>query len=165
MRNGVLSFCLLYNRRVARPAFYGLSLLLISISISSCTKDKTGARYAALLQHKWMLKSTSDRFSIGSSYQSSWQTTPFPAGYYREFKSDGTWTTSTPGFSQTEPYQLHSDSIIYLLHPTTVMTMYAPPDTVFIRKLNDSLFVWYSRSAFTSPNYSRLDERIDTLIR
>jgi hypothetical protein len=153
------------NCRFMKKNVWGLLFVIASLTLGSCKKDNQNFRNASLLLHQWLLKSVSERFSITGSYQGTWETKQASAVNYREFKSDGTWTNTLPGFSTTEPYQLLDDSILVLMHPATTTRLDLPPDTAYIRQISDSLFVWYSRRSFTSPNYASLSERIDTLVR
>lgn len=143
------------------------SLLFIAIALFAvgCKKDKLKSKYASLLQHQWAIKSTSQRFSIFGSYQGNWTTKQATPGAYREFTGEGAYIQSLYGMNVTAPYELMSDTIIIVRHPATLNTPYADPDTAFIQHIDDSLFVWHSRTFFTSTNYATLSESMDTLVR
>ena len=140
-------------------------IAMIGILAAGCKKNELKSKYASLLQHKWNLKSTSTRTSVLYSFQGLWNTVQDAPDEYREYTSGGTLTITSPGFSYSDPYQLMSDSVILTLHPATLTTGYSAPDTAIIREINDSLFVSYSRVLSFSPNYSSLDEILDTLVR
>jgi len=140
-------------------------IAMIATFASGCKKNELKSKYASLLQHKWNLKSTSTRTSVLYSFQGLWTTVQDARDGYREYTSSGTLIITSPGFTFSDPYQLLSDSIILTLHPATLTTGYSAPDTAIIREINDSLFVSYSRVLSFSPNYSSLDEILDSLVR
>jgi hypothetical protein len=146
-----------------------ITLLIIFIALNimlpGCKKNVLDSKYASALQNKWQIKSHSKRSTIVGSYQGPWITTQAASGAYREFRSDGTWTVTVPGFSYTGIYQLMSDSVVLLLNPVTGTTTYAPPDTTFIRFINESVYVSYNRKYYSATNYLSIDESIDSLIR
>jgi hypothetical protein len=141
------------------------TIAMIATFASGCKKNELKSKYASLLQHKWDLKSTSTRTSVLYSFQGLWNTVQDAPDEYREYTSGGTLTITSPGFTFSDPYQLMSDSVILTLHPATLTTGYSAPDTAIIREINDSLFVSYSRVLSFTPNYSSLDEILDTLVR
>ena len=154
-----------FNSRAGRLAVVLCFAATVAGVSSGCKKDTLKSKYAGLLQHKWTLKSNSYRDIVLNSYTGSWNTTQVSPGIYREFKSDGSFTFSSPGSSFTGTYQLLSDSILLTLNPATSSSAYAAPDTSFIRKINENLYVSYYRKFFISPNYSTEEEKIDSLVR
>jgi hypothetical protein len=142
--------------------FY-LCIMIIFFALSSCKKDKQSV-YADLLQHKWTLKSVSQRLTVYNANVGQWNTTrSSPVKEYREFTNAGILIySSITGSPIEQKYTIQSDSVILYLG------IYYPavaPDTSFIRKINDNLFLNYRRIYFISPNYSTVNEYIDSLYR
>jgi hypothetical protein len=151
--------------RYSRALAIALIVIVFGYSFSGCKKDKLKSKYASLLQHKWNIKSQSKRNIVIGSFIGSWVTTQLPSNFYREFRDDGTWSNYVPGSTYTATYEFLSDSIIIYPHPATVGIPYSIPDTSFIRLINDTLYLSYTRKYFISPNFSTLDEAIDSLVR
>ena len=141
--------------------------MALHFEFSSCKKDTLKSRYDSQFQQKWELKSVSKRNIVTGSYIGPWNTTQIATGtIYKEFRSDGTFSNIVSGsVSYSGTYYFLSDSIVIYPHPATVTIPYATPDTSVIRYIDNNLYVSYTRNIFSSPNYSTLDEEIDTLVR
>lgn len=141
--------------------------IVLNLTLDSCKKDKLESRYASQFQHKWELKSISKRNTVIGSYIGPWNTDQIASGLiYKDFKSDGTFSYFVSGsVSYSGTYYFLSDSVVIYPHPATVTMPYATPDTSIIRYIDNNIYVSYTRQIFSSPNYSTLDEQVDTLIR
>jgi hypothetical protein len=134
--------------------------VIFCIFTLGCKKDNQST-YNGLLAHLWTFKSSSS-LTIDGVYNSGWKTKQAGPDETWNF-SGGIWTTSSPGFTFSAPYETKSNNIILLENPATTVTPAGPPDTLFILALTDSLLVVNQRQ-IDVPD-ATINETTDSLTR